>query len=228
MTTREIKRRVSPEREFNIAGAESFKAEAKKLRAEEAWLRESTKEMQYDRMLRETDARARREYDFAVDVSWESSRDLIAELSDWVAESDDPILLRLNTPGGDEIAGLAIVDFVRSLPLTVDTLAIGEASSMGSILLQAGATRYITPHAVVLIHESRTFGEDAPIMEKLSDAADRIRLGKMLEQSCNALLAERSVFDGDVDALAAWYGSSDLWLAADDAVSLGFADAVWP
>jgi ATP-dependent protease ClpP protease subunit len=147
-----------------------------------------------------------------------------------VAESKKPILLRINTPGGDEIAGLSVVDFVlgvRQGGVPIDTLVMGEGASMGSILMQCGETRYITQSSVVLIHESRYFFEDSKWVEKISDLEERLRLGRLLERRANELIAERSVFDGNVEELMAAYGSSDWWLTAEEAVWLGFADEIW-
>ena len=220
---------ASAERAWYLADIENVKAERKKFGVETRQLEEQVKSDAYDRMLRESGPRGRREYDFTDEVSAESSADLVATLSEWLHESERGVLVRLNTPGGDEVAGLAIIDFIRvmnSAGWTIDTLALGQASSMGSVLLQAGATRYVAEHSVLLIHESRTFGEDAPVMEKLSDMKARMRLGEMLERSCNDLLAARSTFV-DTDALVEHYGSEDWWLTAGESLFFGFADAIW-
>lgn len=204
-----------------------YEAGIRGLNAEAAYHREEAQRLKYERMERETWDRARRVYDFMKPVEYETAAELISTLSDWAAErTDKPILIRVMTPGGDEISGLAIVDFVRSLPIEVNTLALGEAASMGAILLQCGDTRYVAPNAVMLIHESRTFGEDAPVMEKISDMKSRLRLGELLEERSNALLAERSVFESG-ETLAAHYQSGDWWLTAEEAVELGFADVIW-
>lgn len=224
MTARRASDRPAPRRES--AEKRWYEAGIKDLDAERLYYQEETKRLRYERMERDTGPRGRREYDFAEDVERESAAELIYQLSEWVSESASPILVRINTPGGDETAGLAIVDFIRSLSVQVDTLGMGEVASMGSVLLQAGDTRYLQPSCVMLIHESRTFGQDAPVMEKLTDMKSRVRLGDMLERRSNELLAERSVFS-DADELAYHYAASDWWLAADEAIALGFADAIW-
>jgi ATP-dependent protease ClpP protease subunit len=215
---------------WNEASIADMDAERRKFADEARYYREEIARLQYERMERETWSRSRRVYDFAKPVEYRSAYRLIETLSDWSHEKPEGrITLRIMTPGGDEIAGLAIVDFVlglRARGTPVDTLVIGEGASMGSVLMQCGETRYVTRNAFILIHESRTFGEDAPMMEKLSDAKSRIRLGEMLEERSNALLAERSVFDSG-ELLAAHYGSSDWWLTAQEAIDHGFADAIW-
>lgn len=73
-------------------------------------------------------------------------------------ESEDPdkdIFLYLNSPGGSVTAGMAIYDTIQYIRPPVSTLCIGQAASMGAILLAAGATgkRYALPHARIMIHQ---------------------------------------------------------------------------
>ena len=71
-------------------------------------------------------------------------------------ESEDPdkdIHLYINSPGGVVTAGLAIYDTMQYIKPDVSTICIGQAASMGSILLTAGAAgkRYALPHARIMI-----------------------------------------------------------------------------
>ena len=73
-------------------------------------------------------------------------------------ESEDPdkdIHLYINSPGGVVTAGLAIYDTIQYIKPDVSTICIGQAASMGSILLTAGAAgkRYALPHARIMIHQ---------------------------------------------------------------------------
>ena len=73
-------------------------------------------------------------------------------------ESEDPdkdIHLSINSPGGVVTAGLAIYDTMQYIKPDVSTICIGQAASMGSILLTAGAAgkRYALPHARIMIHQ---------------------------------------------------------------------------
>ncbi len=73
-------------------------------------------------------------------------------------ESEDPdkdIQLYINSPGGSVTAGLAIYDTMQYVRCTVSTICIGQAASMGALLLGAGAkgTRYALPHSRVMIHQ---------------------------------------------------------------------------
>ena len=93
---------------------------------------------------------------------------LVGEVDDPVAntiaaqllylESDDPeqdIYLYINSPGGAVTAGLAIYDTMQYIRPDVSTVCIGEAASMGALLLAAGQSgkRFALPHARVMIHQ---------------------------------------------------------------------------
>ncbi len=73
-------------------------------------------------------------------------------------QSDDPgkdISLYINSPGGSVTAGLAIYDTIKFLKCPVATYCIGQASSMGAVLLAAGTKgkRHALPNARVMIHQ---------------------------------------------------------------------------
>lgn len=73
-------------------------------------------------------------------------------------ESEDPdkdINLYINSPGGSVTAGLAIYDTMQYIKPEVATICMGQATSMGALLLAAGAKgkRYALPHARVMIHQ---------------------------------------------------------------------------
>lgn len=73
-------------------------------------------------------------------------------------ESEDPdkdIHFYLNSPGGSITAGLAIYDTMQYIKPDVSTLCVGQAASMGALLLAAGAKgkRFALPHARVMIHQ---------------------------------------------------------------------------
>jgi len=73
-------------------------------------------------------------------------------------ESEDPereINMYINSPGGSVTAGLAIYDTMQFVKPPVSTLCVGQAASMGSFLLAAGAKgrRYALPHSRILIHQ---------------------------------------------------------------------------
>jgi len=73
-------------------------------------------------------------------------------------ESENPdkdINLYINSPGGSVSAGLAIYDTMQFIRCEVSTMCVGQAASMGAVLLAAGAKdkRYCLPHSRVMIHQ---------------------------------------------------------------------------
>jgi len=73
-------------------------------------------------------------------------------------ESEDPekdIHLYINSPGGIVTAGLAIYDTIQYLKTPVSTICVGQAASMGAVLLAAGTKgkRFSLPHARIMIHQ---------------------------------------------------------------------------
>ena len=73
-------------------------------------------------------------------------------------EADDPkkdISIYINSPGGSVTAGMAIYDTIQYIKPDVSTICIGQAASMGSLLLTAGAKgkRFALPNARIMIHQ---------------------------------------------------------------------------
>jgi ATP-dependent Clp protease protease subunit len=73
-------------------------------------------------------------------------------------EADDPdkdIDLYINSPGGSVTAGLAIYDTIQYIKSDVSTICVGQAASMGALILAAGTPgkRYALPHARIMIHQ---------------------------------------------------------------------------
>lgn len=209
------------------AHIKALDAQRKKDDAEAAYYKELVDDMKYARMERETWQRARRVYDLSAEVTEESAAELVNTLGDWGAESDERITLLLMSPGGSTIHGLGIYDFViglRNDGVPVDTLAIGWAASMASILMQCGEVRKVAPNASVLVHESRFYYDEA-FMEKITDMKDRAAFEESIDKRCDIILAERSKFSPA--QLRKKYERRDWWLTAQEAIDLGFADELW-
>jgi ATP-dependent Clp protease protease subunit len=99
---------------------------------------------------------------------------------------DDPkadIHLYINSPGGSVTAGLGIYDTMQYLTCPVATYCIGQAASMGAVLLAAGTKgkRNCLPHARVMIHQPMA-GSEGTATELLIHAKEFIRLKKVLNQ----------------------------------------------
>src|SRR3954466_16029730 len=101
-------------------------------------------------------------------------------------QSDDPkadIHLYVNSPGGSVSAGLSIYDTMQYVTCDVATYCIGQAASMGAVLLEAGTKgkRNSLPHSRVMIHQPLA-GTEGTTTEILIHAKEFIRLKKDLNE----------------------------------------------
>jgi ATP-dependent Clp protease protease subunit len=116
----------------------------------------------------EQSARGERSYDIYSRLLKERVVFLVGPVDDYSAnvivaqllflESENPdkdIHLYINSPGGSVTAGLAIYDTMQFIKSDVSTLCIGQAASMGALLLTGGAKgkRFCLPHARMMIHQ---------------------------------------------------------------------------
>ena len=119
-------------------------------------------------MVVENSGRGERAYDIYSRLLKERVIFLVGQVEDYMAnlivaqllflESENPdkdISLYINSPGGSVTAGMAIYDTMQFIKPKVSTVCIGQAASMGALLLTAGATgsRYALPHARIMIHQ---------------------------------------------------------------------------
>ena len=107
-------------------------------------------------------------------------------------ESEDPdkdVMMYVNSPGGEVSAGLAIYDTMQCLRCPVATFCVGQAASMASFLLAAGAQgkRKALPHARVMIHQPL-----AGLQGKASDIEIHAREILHARDTINALYAQHT------------------------------------
>jgi ATP-dependent Clp protease protease subunit len=100
------------------------------------------------------------------------------------------IFLYINTPGGSISAGLAIYDTMRFVKPDVSTIALGQAASMGAVLLAGGAEgkRLSLPHSRVLLHQPLMSGLQGQATDIDIHAKDIMRLRARI----NEILAEHT------------------------------------
>jgi ATP-dependent Clp protease, protease subunit len=116
----------------------------------------------------EQTSRGERSYDIYSRLLKERVIFIVGGIDDYIAnvvvaqllflESDNPdkdVSLYINSPGGVVSAGLAIYDTMQFIKPDVSTICIGQAASMGAVLLAGGAKgkRYVLPHSRVMIHQ---------------------------------------------------------------------------
>ncbi len=104
-------------------------------------------------------------------------------------DAEKDISLYINSPGGSVTAGLAIYDTMQFLSCDVATYCIGQAASMGAVLLAAGAKgkRYSLPNARIMIHQPLG-GAEGQATDISIQAKEILRLKEML----NGMLASHT------------------------------------
>ena len=172
-------------------------------------------------MVVEQTARGERAYDIYSRLLKERLIFIVGPIDDYMAnivvaqllflESENPekdVALYINSPGGVVTAGLAIYDTLEFIKPDVSTICVGQAASMGAVLLAGGAAgkRFALPHARVMIHQ--------PLGGFQGQAADmEIHAKEMLEtrERLNKILAkhtgqsvERIKQDTDRDRFMDW------------------------
>ncbi len=138
-------------------------------------------------------------------------------------ESDNPdkdISFYINSPGGSVSAGLAIYDTMQFIKPDVSTLCVGQAASMGALLLTAGAKgkRFCLPNSRVMIHQPL-----GGFRGQASDIEIHAKEILFLKQRLNEIMAKHT--GQSVDTVSK-DTDRDNFLSADQSVKYGLVDKV--
>lgn len=186
-------------------------------------------------MVVEQTSRGERSYDIYSRLLKERVIFLVGEVNDQVAnvliaqmlflESENPekdINLYINSPGGSVTAGLAIYDTIQYLKPDVSTMCIGQAASMGAVLLSAGAKgkRYSLPHSRVMVHQPWAGG----ISGKATDIEIHAREILNMREQLNEILARHT---GKAVESIAHDTERDRFMSAAEAKDYGLIDSVF-
>ena len=184
-------------------------------------------------MVVEQTARGERAYDIYSRLLKERVIFLVGPVEDHMAnlvvaqllflESENPdkdVHLYINSPGGSVTAGLSIYDTMQFIKPDVSTLCIGQAASMGAVLLAGGAKgkRYCLPHSRTMIHQ--------PLGGFQGQAADiEIHAREIMEarERLNAILARHT---GQTLERIREDTDRDFFLSAEQSVEYGLVDEV--
>lgn len=184
-------------------------------------------------MVVEQSSRGERAYDIYSRLLKENIIFIVGQVEDYMAnlivaqllflESENPdkdISIYINSPGGSVTAGMAIYDTMQFIKPDVSTMCIGQAASMGALLLAGGAKgkRFCLPNSRMMIHQ--------PLGGFQGQASDiEIHAKEILDmkQRLNEILAYHTgqpmdIIERDTDR--------DNFLKAEDAVSYGLIDQV--
>ena len=184
-------------------------------------------------MVVEQTSRGERAFDIYSRLLKERVIFLVGPVDDYVAnvivaqllflEADNPekdISLYINSPGGIVTAGLAIYDTMRFIKPDVSTICVGQAASMGSFLLAAGAKgkRYILPNSRVMIHQP-SGGAQGQATDIAIQAKEILYLRERLNQ-------ELAANTGQPIEKIALDVERDYFMNAEEAKTYGLVDSV--
>lgn len=167
------------------------------------------------------------------DIHTEMSHAIIAQLL--FLESVDtqaPISIFINSPGGEVTAGLGIYDTMQFIKPPVHTYVVGQAASMGSFLAQAGAAghRYVLPESRTMIHrvssgtpgtKGSVFIQDLQFEDAKRAFDESVRLNNRLTELYVKHNSAGKTFNELFETM-----KFDTFLSAEEAVKMGLADRV--
>jgi len=184
-------------------------------------------------MVIEQTARGERSYDIYSRLLKERVVFVVGPVEDYMAnvivaqllflESENPdkdIHLYINSPGGSVTAGLAVYDTMQFIKADVSTMCIGQAASMGAVLLAGGAKgkRYCLPHSRMMIHQPL-----GGFQGQASDIDIHAKEILLVRERLNAILSKHTgkpldMIQNDTDR--------DNFLGADQAKEYGLIDEI--
>ena len=138
-------------------------------------------------------------------------------------QSENPkkdIHLYINSPGGSVTAGLAVYDTMQMVSCPVNTYCMGQAASMGAVLLAAGAKgkRFALPHARIMVHQP-SGGFEGTAADISIQAQEILRLKDAL---CDILSKHTGRPAGDIRRQS----DRDFFMSAEEAIANGLVDKV--
>lgn len=147
---------------------------------------------------------------------------IIAQLLFLEAEDPDKdVHLYINSPGGVVTAGMAIFDTMRYIKAPVSTICVGQAASMGAILLAAGekGKRYSLSHSRIMIHQPL-----GGFQGQATDISIHAREILRMKDELNGILADLS---GQQKEKVEADTERDFFMSAEDAKEYGLIDAIF-
>ena len=155
------------------------------------------------------------------EIEDEMANAIVAQLLFLQAEdAKKEISMYINSPGGSVTAGLAILDTMRMVKCPVATYCVGQAASMGAILLSAGekGKRHALPNARIMIHQPWGGAQG-----KASDIEITAREIQKLKKQLYTIIAEHS---GPPYEKVAADGERNFWMTAPEALEYGMVDQI--
>lgn len=155
-------------------------------------------------------------YDEISDFFGVGSADIIDALES--LGDSEPINVRINSPGGDVVEGLAIFNAIRRHTGTVNTFNDSLAASCGSYIFAAGEKRVCAPNSILMIHD--------PWGMSIGNAAEHRKTADTYDKFADSLVRDYATSSGLPEDEIRNIMAAETWYSADDAVEQGFATEI--
>ena len=155
------------------------------------------------------------------EIDDDSANAVVAQLLFLQAQDPDKeVAMYINSPGGSVTAGLAILDTMKMVKCPVATYCVGQAASMGAVVLASGekGRRFALPHARIMVHQPWGGAQG-----KASDIEITAREILRLKDVLNGILAEAA---GKTSAAVMQDTDRDHFMSAEEAKSWGIVDNI--
>ena len=156
------------------------------------------------------------------EIDEENSEKVIRQLLLLEADSDRPIYIYIDSPGGSIDSGFGIYDMIRFINAPVYTIGTGLIASMGSIILLAAPKerRFALPNSHYLIHQPLIGGVARGVATDLEIQA--VEIAKSKDKLIRLIAAETGKSEDEVRADC----DRDHWLSAEEALSYGLVSKI--
>ena len=142
----------------------------------------------------------------------------------YLAKSEEPIDIYINSPGGSVTSGLVIYDNIQALDgkIPINMYCMGSASSMAAVILAGGqkGRRYILPHSKCMIHEPLISGGMGGCATSIKKTADSILETKTIINNILAKHTGKTIEEIDEAT------SFDNFMNAEEAIAFGLVDKI--
>lgn len=156
--------------------------------------------------------------DIAGGISFDSMKKAQKEVLELSSQGDEPIWIRINSPGGSVDAGLILIDTMKAVKAPIHCIVESSAYSMGAIILSYCDKRYGLPHSTFMLHEASygTSGEDPHNRSKLEFLTKY--LDRMHEEIAKNIKMDTKKYRTRI--------RDTWWMLADEAKSIGLIEEI--
>jgi len=156
-------------------------------------------------------------------IDHESAESLVKGLTYLNTISDKPVIIIINSVGGDQSHGMAIYDIIKSSRCHVTMICLGNCCSMGSIILQAADLRVISPNCLFMVHDGQnTLDGHARNTEVWAEQSKKDRL-KMYEIYYEKMKQKnKKITIRQIEKLC----TLDNIFSSEEAIGVGLADEI--